>query len=30
MTDPPTDPSEPPVADVRILIADDHEVVRIG
>ena len=32
MTEPPFDPSDPArrVADVRILIADDHEVVRIG
>ena len=29
MTDPASDPTTPP-ADVRILIADDHEVVRIG
>lgn len=29
MTDPTTEPT-PRVADVRILIADDHEVVRIG
>lgn len=32
MTDPTTGPTGPtaPAADVRILIADDHEVVRIG